>query len=87
MAFFEEIKNLLGLDEKTSDILITYMPSKGAVVSGYKKILKIEQEYISILCHNKRIIYVEGKNLQISSLASGEIVIQGKVDYVGEKHE
>lgn len=87
MSFFEEVKQMLKISDDYQDLLITYMPSKGAVVQGYKKILKIEEDYVSVLSKNKRVIYVYGKNLQISSLSFSELVIAGKIDYVGEKHE
>ncbi len=87
MAFFEEIKEMLKLGDDYQDLLITFMPSKGAVIQGYKKILKIEEDYVSILAKNKRVIYVCGKNIEIASLSHAELVIFGKIEYVGEKHE
>lgn len=84
---FEEIKEMLGLDSSPFDMTITFVMSKGAVIQGYKKILKIEPEKIVVLGKNKRIVDVAGKFMQIVSLAPSEIVVHGRILYVGEHEE
>ena len=87
MSFIEEINQLLNIDGSASDICVTFMPSKGAVLQGYKKLLEIDDEKILIIGKNKRKILVSGINLEISSLAPSELVIKGKVVSVGEYNE
>lgn len=87
MSFLQEINNLLGIENISSDMCITFMPSKGAVVQGYKKLLEISDERLVIIGKNHRIIFLQGKNLEIYSLAPAEIVVHGKIELVGEKNE
>lgn len=87
MGFIKEIYELLNVKEISSDMMITFMAGKGAVIQGYKKLLKISDEQIVVLGKNKRQIEVVGKNLEISSLAPSELVVLGKIISVGEYHE
>lgn len=87
MAFLSEINELLGLDGISEDITITFLPSKGAVVQGYKKLVQITEESLVVEGKNKRRIQIFGKSLEIHSLAPAEIVVHGKIEWVGEKYE
>lgn len=87
MNFIEEINELLGIDSIDSDIYVTYMPSKGVVVQGYKKLLEISDQNIVVLGKNKRKVKVCGVALEILSLSPAEIVVRGKVERVEEVHE
>ena len=82
MSFLSEVYEMLNICGKEDDMCITIMASKGAVVQGYKKLLKIGQESIVVVGKNKRKIEVVGKFLQISSLAPSEISISGKIEMV-----
>ena len=87
MSFLEEINEMLGIDKVTSDLCVTFMPSRGAVVQGYKKLQEIGEERLVVVAKNKRKISVCGKNLEIFSLAPAEIVVHGKVEKVEEFYE
>ena len=87
MGFLSEINELLDIDNVSSDLTITFMPSKGAVVQGYKKLLEITDTKVLVIGNNKRKIEICGLNLEIFSLAPSEIVVHGKVTSVGECYE
>ena len=87
MGFMKEIYELLNIKEISSDMMITFMVGKGIVIQGHKKLLKISEEQIIILGRNKRQIEIVGKSLEISTLASSELVVIGKIVRVGEYHE
>ncbi len=83
----DEINELLGIDKVSTDLLVTFMPSKGAIVQGYKKLQEITDTKLVVLAKNKRIIQICGTNLEIFSLAPSEIVVHGKVEWVGENYD
>lgn len=87
MGFVQEINQLLGIDTLANDMYITFMVSKGAVVQGYKKLLEISDTKLVVLGKNKRKLQICGQSLEIFSLAPSEIVIHGKVSFVGELNE
>ena len=69
MGFVTEINELLGIDNIKNDLFITFMPSKGAVIQGYKKLLEITESTVVVVGNNKRKIKVTGLGLEIFSLA------------------
>lgn len=87
MSFLTEINELLNIDNISSDMCVTFMVGKGAVIEGYKKILQITDESVLVMGKNKRKICVKGKNIQIHSLAAAEMVIHGKIEWVGEEND
>lgn len=87
MSFIQEINSLLGIDGITQDVYITFMASKGAVVQGYKKLLEITDTKLVVIGKNKRKIQICGHGLEIFSLAPSEIVVHGKICFVGEIDE
>jgi hypothetical protein len=87
MSFFEEINSDLGIFGEHDDICITIVPSRGAIVQGHKKLLKITETSLVVAGKNKRVIEISGKNIEIFSLAASEIVVHGKIDWVGEKYD
>lgn len=87
MGFWQEISDLLGLDFASRQPNITFIPQKGVVVHGYKKLLAISDTQILLSCKNKEKLKICGKNLQICSLSPEEIAIKGNVEMVGEAHD
>ena len=87
MSFEQEIKEMLKIDEALSDMYVTFVVSKGAVVQGYKKLLEISDTRLVVLGKNKRKLQICGNNLEIFSLAPSEIVVHGKITLVGEFNE
>lgn len=87
MSFLAEINELLNIDGISSDMCVTFMVSKGAVVQGYKKILSITDDKLVVMGKNKRKLAITGSNLEIYSLAKAEIVVRGKVQWVGEQND
>ncbi len=87
MSFITEINELLGIDNLNGDVFVTFMPSRGAVVQGYKKLQEIGEERLVVVAKNGRKIAVYGKNIEIFSLAPSEIVIHGKIEKVEEFYE
>ncbi len=87
MSFLAEINELLGVSNLNADLFITFVPSKGAIIQGYKKLLEITDNRLIVLGKNKRKIEVLGINLEIFSLAPSEIVVHGKIVQVGELNE
>lgn len=87
MSFLTEINELLNIDSISSDMCVTFMAGKGAVIEGYKKILNITDDCLVVVGKNKRKICVKGKNLVLHSLASSEIVVHGKIEWVGEQND
>lgn len=87
MSFINEINDMLGSSEIAGDLRITFVPSRGAVVQGYKKLQEISEERLVVVAANKRVIELVGKNLEIFSLAPSEIVVHGKVEAVREVYE
>ncbi len=87
MSFLTEINEMLGIDHISTDMCITFMIGKGAVVQGYKKILSISDSELIVAGKNKRIIKITGSNLEIFSLACSEIVLHGKIERIEECHD
>lgn len=76
---FAEIFELLGVKSIDDEMAVTFVMNKGAVIQGYKKIVKIDDDRIVVMGKNKRKIEIVGKYLEIYSLAPSEIVVHGKI--------
>lgn len=82
MSFLSEIYEMLKISGKENDMNVWFMCSKGAVVQGYKKLLKISDQTIVVVGKNKRKIEVCGKFLEIESLAPSELCVSGKIESI-----
>lgn len=87
MSFIQEISELIGTNKLNGDIFVTFIPSRGAVVQGYKKLQEIGEDRLIVVAKNGRKIALCGKSLEIYSLAPAEIVVHGKIEKVEEFYE
>ena len=60
---FSEIYDLLGIDSIGTEMCVTFVMNKGAVVQGYKKVVSISDTNIIVIGKNKRKIELVGKYL------------------------
>ena len=50
-------------------------------IINYKKIISLENNYLSILCLNKKIL-VTGNNLILSKILDNELLIKGNINNI-----
>jgi len=81
-----EIFEMLNINSANGDMCVTFIACKGAIIQGYKKIVYIGENSIIVVGKNKRQMVIEGKYLEIFSLAPSEIVVHGRITGVFE-HE
>lgn len=78
MSFFNEFVNFFKVDDLTGKVSVSMVVGIGAVVVGEVRVIEISAEHI-LLQSKKQSVNVVGEGLEISSLAKGEILIEGNV--------
>lgn len=81
MSFFYDVLNYFDLNIDDKFELISYIPNVGVVVFGDFKIGGFSSSEITLINKNKKIIFI-GKDLKITNMCKGEIVIRGKIEII-----
>ncbi len=77
---FESIKKYINDKESKMIIFSNYIN-----IVNYKKIISLEEDYISVLTNNNRII-IKGEKLTLQKLLENEVLIKGNVNSIEVDH-
>lgn len=78
MSFFYDFLNYFDIEDLKNEVSISLVVGTGLMIVGNVKILNFSSDKITVLANKKEIAF-EGKELVISAMGKGEIVIAGKI--------
>lgn len=78
MSFFYDFLNYFDIEDLKNEVSISLVVGTGLMIVGNVKILNFSSDKITVLANKKEIVF-EGKELVISAMGKGEIVIAGKI--------
>lgn len=78
MSFFYDFVKEMKISDLETETLMSFILDKGFRVIGKIKVMLLEENKIIVKSHKKQIT-IYGENLEMNTIAKGEIIVSGKV--------
>ena len=78
MSFFYDFLNYFDVSDLKNEVSISLIVGTGLMIVGNVKIQNFSSEKITVISNKKQIVF-DGKNLVISVMGKGEIVVSGEI--------
>lgn len=82
-GFFNELKNVIGLDVKeiAKSYKVAFVDGGGVMVSNFQRILNYSSNLL-VLKVKDNVLNIEGVGIEIKQLSKGEIIAKGKINKI-----